>query len=284
MRVLGSSVLRHPVVDWRLALPCAGVAAAAVGIGRPLEDFRLYWSATRSDLRGGVEQLERIPVRSDTKSGGHRNSHPLYGKASGLSYSPWYRCPPLLLSVLAPVTALPLRTLDCKLRKAEFSIDRGLATVLPKHQGNQNLLGDPQEVTGAAVKNFVRTKRQELVGRALGGAGVAGMFFALKSRTTEAGDAVDRGNLRFGDHHRVSGVFNGFRVVLYTTVVGIRSATAAGNTHNQFIGIKAADRCSATTRVPQSEFPGFRQALVAALDGKGTLRVSGWIRRKGRRT
>lgn len=156
------------------------------------------------------------------------------------------------------------QTLDGKWRRAEITVDGSLVTVLPKKQGKQKALAVPQEYIPEAVQYFVKTKRRGLAGLIVGGAGVAGMFFALKSLRTRVDDAVG-GNLGSGDRDRVNGVFNALSGILYAVVVGIGGATAAGKSHSQFVEIKTADGRSVTIRVPQSEFPDLRQALDAAL-------------------
>ena len=155
------------------------------------------------------------------------------------------------------------QTPDGKWRRAEITVDGSLVTVLPKKQGRQNALSAPQEYIVEAVQYFVKTKRRGLAGLIVGGAGLAGMFFALKSLRTRVDDAVG-GNLGSGDRDRVNGVFNALSGILYAVVVGIGAATAAGKSHSQFVEIKTADGRSVTMRVPQSEFPEFRQALDAA--------------------
>lgn len=162
------------------------------------------------------------------------------------------------------------QTLDGKWRRAEVTVDGSLVTVLPKKQGKQKALAAPQEYIPESVQYFVKTKRRGLAGLIVGGAGVAGMFFALKSLRTRVDDAVGgvddavRGNLGSGDRDRVYGVFNALSGILYAVVVGIGAATAAGKSHSQFVEIKTADGRSVTIRVPQSEFSEFRQALDAA--------------------
>ena len=46
---------------------------------------------------GDLELLDRLPVYSEVRSGGHWNGHPLCGEASGKSYPTRYRYPSLLV-------------------------------------------------------------------------------------------------------------------------------------------------------------------------------------------
>ena len=157
-----------------------------------------------------------------------------------------------------------IQTLDGKWRNAEITVDGSLVTVLPKKQGKKKALPVLQEYIPEVVQYFVKTKRRGLAGLIVGAAGVAGMYFALKSLRTRVDDALGGGNVRSGDRDRVNGVFNALSGILYAVVVGIGGATAAGKSHNQFAGIETADARSVTIRVPQSEFAEFRKPLDAA--------------------
>ena len=170
------------------------------------------------------------------------------------------------------------QTLDGKWRRAEITVDGSSVTVLPKKQGKKSALPVPQEYIPEVVQYFVTTKRRGLAGLIVGAAGVAGMYFALKSLRTRVDDAVG-GNLGSGDRDRVNGVFNALSGILYAVVAGIGGATAAGKSHNQFVDVKTTDGRSVTIRVPQSEFSKFRQALDAALiAAKSTAQPQGQTR------
>ena len=181
---------------------------------------------------------------------------------------------PIRAATFASVGAT--QTLDGKWRRAEITVDGSLVTVLPKKQDNQKALpSGPQEYIPEVVQFFVKTKRRGLAGLIVGAAGVAGMYFALKSLRTRVDDAVGTADdavgqfggstLSPGDRDKVYGIFNAVSGILYAVVAAIGAVTAAGKAHNQFVEIKSRDGRSVTIRVPPSEFPEFRQALDAAL-------------------